>query len=1406
MNNQFFLGIDIGSVSISIVKVNKSKEILQSSYLFHEGQIEIQLKKALKAYELNDLKAIAISSSSPQIITQAYRFDNRVCYILAAKEYFPNADALLIVGGEKFGLVLFDEKGNYRTYKSNSSCAAGTGSFLDQQSRRLNLENIEQFSNLAFHNKGELPKIASRCAVFAKTDLIHAQQEGYNLEEICDGLCHGLARNIVDTVFSNVNEISNFVFAGGVSQNKAVVKHIQKITGLSPLTHKYGHLFCAYGAVLNYMEEKNSENETFTFQSIDQLVEHKYQEKSYYYPPLTIKQSLYPDFDSWKSYKFQSAIHESTKPVEVDLYHDFNNLPATEVYLGIDIGSTSTKAVIIDCLKNTLAGLYTRTSGQPVIAIQTIFETIDNLEKEYKINFKILSTGTTGSGRKFVGKIIGADQIMDEITAHARAAVELDPQVDTIIEIGGQDSKFTTLSNGMVTFSVMNNVCAAGTGSFIEEQAQKLGVSLTEYSDRAEKSSSPMASDRCTVFMERDLNHYLNESYHVDEILASVLHSVRENYLTKVAVGANIGKKIFFQGATAKNRALVAAFEQKLEKPIIVSKFCHLTGALGVALELLDSKTTSEKFRGIGLYNKQIPVHAEVCTLCTNHCKLNVAKINGATEAYGFLCGRDYADDKFVENNTSGFDLIKSYKKNFRFIPENTPDKAYSIGIPAALYLWEDLYFWKSFFNKLKIKTVSSENYLSAVKEGKNVSGAEFCAPISALQGHVMHLADRSDYIFLPVYLEERQKKSGRRRMYCYYTQYASAIVGSITQKEIKLISPLLNSLQNELLLKLELYKSLEEIFPMLSMLDISNAYDHARRLNRERKVLWKELFAENAVEDDKLKVVLLGRPYTVLSEAMNNKIPGIFSRLGVKTFYQDMIPVPEKEATELSELLDAFKWNYAAKIISAADYVAKADKFYPVLVSSFKCSPDAFVIEYFKQILDAHKKPYLILQLDEYDSSVGYETRVEAAIRAFKNHMDRNHQKIEIPQIFTKNMLMTGVNSLTHKTLLMPNWDDFAGRLLVSTLRHAGIDARLLKDTTSSIQRSLGTNTGQCIPLNIILQDAIDYIVENKLKPEDTAIWMINSGLACNLSMFPHYMSNILQSEGKGLEKVKIYLGDLSFVEISFNTSINIYLAYMFGGYLKKIVCKIRPYEEIKGETDRIASKAIDLLCHTIEHGESREEALKKVIAWFEIIKTKPGKKPKVAIFGDLYARDNEVLNQNLIKIIEENGGEAITTPYSEYLKIISSPYFTRMFREGRYLNAATLKFLRNIIPIVEAKYFKYFNELIDEDPVHYVKDINEKLSLFNVKINNSGESMENLLKIFHIVEHHPDLTLFVQTNPAYCCPSLVTEAMAGKIEKITGIPILSIEYDGTMGNKNERIIPFLKFPRNKNKNEEAI
>ena len=565
------LGIDAGSISICLVVMNNEKKILYSDYRFHEGHVKETLQEMLKGADCTGIGGMALSSSCPDIFSAGEKFDNRVAVISAAKHLYEKFDSLMIIGGEKFGLALFDKEGNYLNYRSNSSCAAGTGSFLDQQAKRLNLQDIENFSRIASDNRGDVPGIASRCSVFAKTDLIHAQQEGYTLEGICDGLCLGLARNVVDTLYSGDTPAGQIVMAGGVSKNRAVVKHLEKLTGCEILIHENSHLFGAIGVALLSLEKLDeagsAEVGNFILEGIFRIEE---KTREYHYEPLELKMSGYPEFESSKSFRFQSALYPLATEVEVDIYKELPQSGELDLYLGIDIGSTSTKSVLLNMDNEVVAGLYTRTSGRPVEAVQTIFEALHSIEESEGCRFNVLGAATTGSGRKFIGSIIGADVALDEITAHARAAYMLDPEVDTIIEIGGQDAKFTTMKNGSVTFSIMNNVCAAGPGSFIEEQAKKLGCPLNESAARAEFRPAPLASDRCTVFMEKDLNYYLGQGFSTGEVLASVLHSVRENYLTKVAIENNIGERIFFQGATAKNRALVAAYEQRLGNPIMV--------------------------------------------------------------------------------------------------------------------------------------------------------------------------------------------------------------------------------------------------------------------------------------------------------------------------------------------------------------------------------------------------------------------------------------------------------------------------------------------------------------------------------------------------------------------------------------------------------------------------------------------------------------------------------------------------------------------------------------------------------------------------------------------------------------------------------------------------------------------
>jgi len=1385
------LGLDIGSMAISAVLLDSGGQLKGTFYEFHEGQFEKGLQNLSKALDINPGTPLALTSSIRLSINGIESTDIQTALVKAS--HFPeqSPDYILHVGAEKFYLVRKETNGNYESSRTSTSCAAGTGSFLDQQSRRLQIPSIEEFCTMAGSNEGQVPEIASRCSVFAKTDMIHAQQEGHSAEAICDGLCKGLARNLADTLFHDFKSGGELLFTGGVSRNQVVVRYLEEMLEARILIHPLSHLFGALGAGLSFLD---GSGKTITFRDLTEHYAKPVNNREYFYPPLKPALKSYPHFGETEFHILKPGIRGFPGELQVEIFEDPGQLKPNGVYIGIDIGSTSTKAVISSDENIPLIGYYTYTSGKPIEAVFSILEAFDQYRKKYKWDPEMLGVGTTGSGRKLAGKILNADLILDEITAHARAATHLEPEIDTIIEIGGQDAKFTVLNQGDVAFSQMNTVCAAGTGSFIEEQAKKLGVPLSDYSDRVLDQKSPLTSDRCTVFMERDLNYLINQGYLVDELLAAVLYSVRENYFKKVAIEGMIGKKVCFQGATAKNKALVSVFEQKLGQEIFVSKFCHLTGALGVSLVMKEDGINSSGFRGISIYLDPVPIRTEICDLCNNHCKLTIARIKDEEVAFGFLCGRDYETPNYKSREGSGFDLIKERRGAFPRPAKTGKRKGPVLGIPAALHMFEESRFWEYFFSQLRIRTVFSNPGKTRLRDGKHLAGAEFCAPIESMYGHVKDLAEKADYIFLPVTIESRERTRKGERNYCYYTQFSPSIVSQIEDGSMmdRFIIPEMDYSRTPRIFKKALFHSLEKVFKdRFNYSDLSQAWDEAENHISRLSESWQKRFQTVFRPGNGLSVVLLGRPYVILSPELNKSIPEYFSQHNINCFYQDMLPSAIRREEATGEILRKVPWHFAADILGSAEYIARTPGLYPVMVTAFKCAPDSFIIDYFKNILEAYKKPYLILQIDEHDSSVGYETRIEAALRSFKNH-ENNKGRPHIEKI--PEVLPVIENKIDGKTLLIPSWDSYSQRLLIAMLRRKGIDARLLEPNETGMRKSMAHNSGQCIPINILAQDFIDYVEKYELDPANTLLWTADNILTCNFRMYPEYLKSLLESQMNGINKAGVYLGKISNMDISFNTSLQTYFVYMLGGLIRKMGCMTRPFEIEKGSTDRAIEASLTILEDAFAGNRDIESAVKEMGRLFNEIGTRQnGSKPEVAIFGDFYVRDHEIMNQDLIHFIENAGGVVVTTPYHDYVKLIVNNIFRRRTKKGDYFTSVMSKLILSLMEVLDGKYYRQIESIVGIKEKINAKSLEKHLDVFNVTPYQSGESYENLLKIFHILEYHPDLSLFVQTNPAFCCPALITEAMTRRIKTVTGIPVVTVTYDGTSESKNDIILPYL-------------
>ena len=481
------------------------------------------------------------------------------------------------------------------------------------------------------------------------------------------------------------------------------------------------------------------------------------------------------------------------------------------------------------------------------------------------------------------------------------------------------------------------------------------------------------------------------------------------------------------------------------------------------------------------------------------------------------------------------------------------------------------------------------------------------------------------------------------------------------------------------------------------------------------------------------------------------------------------MLSYDKRAVERIRPMLDQVHWHYAAKILEAAEITAKTPGAYPIVITSFKCTPDSFAIEYFKEIMEAYKKPYLVLQLDDHDSNVGYETRIEAAVRSFDNHYRLGARQAKPgPGL---NILSVKSNQLYSKTLFMPNWDGASLPLVVANMRREGLDARLLEQNETSMRKGLRRNTGQCIPLNIIAQEFIDAVDKSGLDPAKTVLWSISSTLSCNLGLFGRHIKSILNDHGHGFENAGVYTGEISFFDISVKLPLNTYFAFMFGGRLRKMGCRIRPYETVKGVTDQAVSQSLKSFEQAFLGEKSKEDAAREAVDIFSNIPvTARGGRPKAAIFGDLYARDNEVVNQDLVHFIEEHGGEVVTTPYTMYLKIIAGAYLRKWLIEGAYFEAISSEAMLMAFRQLEKTYERIFSSVLGDSEPALDASPRKVLAEYDVRLENTGESMENLMKIHYLLKEHPDLALLVQTSPAFCCPSLVTEAMARDIEKRRG------------------------------------
>lgn len=1358
------LGIDIGSRYLSSALIEGDR-VVESHYREHRGESAAMLGEILQS---------GMSFETVGVTGQNQEIDGMLAMIAGARFLLPGCRNVFALGAQTFSLIFFDERGNYREHSVNPSCASGTGSFIEEQAQRLGI-SAEEVSRRAGGHQGKTPKIATRCAVFAKTDIVHAMQEGHSLPAICAGLCDGIARSVLDLLVKGRDLESPVGAVGGVSLSARIVAAIGDILGERVIVPEHSQIAGAIGAALL---GKNKAVTVESFRREGRLRETR--------RPLRLSLSDYPDFSAF-DIRLQG---------EVEVMLPRTRVPAEGVYIGIDIGSTSTKAAVVNNAREVVGGFYTATRGEPIAAVEKILAAVDSvmgLDRD-----ALLGAGTTGSGRKIIAELFRADMEVDEISAHAKAAVHLHPGVDTVIEIGGQDAKFTRILNGDVSYSAMNYVCAAGTGSFIEEQAKRLGVSLAQFSDMALGAVAPYTSDRCTVYMERDLSALLSEGWSRQALAAAVLYSIRDNYLSKVVNKSPIGDYVVFQGATARNAALVACFEELLQKPVHVSPYCHITGALGVALMCRETGIQKSGMVRIG----DISLAEEICKLCANHCQLTVAESGGVKSAWGMKCGRDYADERAKKPETSApRKRLEEVMRPLYLAPAaDSPRKHIKIGIMPTLYNADYAPLWHNFLSRLGFTVVVSKISRKTLSQGKKTVNSDFCAPMVIAHGAMMECLDLGvNLLFCPAVVDEEDPDTAHQESerffksrtsdayYCYYSQYLPTILGRLTSADASgMIAPLICFHRDgaEKIAR-AIHAEMEKTGAGLSFEEVRVAFTSALEQFREARRRWGETYSA-AGKGDRLRIALLGRPYVVLEPAMSLDLDLKLEELGAESFWQDEFDLDDYQLTYANKFYERMHWQYGKKIIKLAEYCARSENLFAVYLSCFRCSPDSFLIGYVKDIMAHYDKPFLVLQLDEHSSDVGYATRIEAALRSFRNSLDNERPGADTVVTRARNDRLAEGD-----TVLIPYLDQFISRFWAACFVKAGYGSQLLDADEKSLSTGYRyANGGECMPLVSIAGSAIEQVRAKELDPQRVFLYLPTVCMACNFPQFPIFADMAFQAAGLGGIKIGLINSMTPGEFLPMNVSVKILESNIVGCIVYKMYNRIKPYEKEKGDSDRALLKAAEEIYDGILNGKGLRMVLAETVARFKSIARDEsrGRKPRIALIGDFYVKYNETVNQHLQDVVLELGGELIVPSFTEYPFHF---YDADIRLQGD--DPRQYRLLRNI----EKRYEKIAGEIIGDQCEPDFAECVQLMEDYRIRHYLPGETSISIGRALYYI-HHRMVDAIIHVNPMFCCPGVVSSSIYRKIQQDYGIPIIDIFYDG-VGTPNKVLIPHLHYLRHK-------
>lgn len=1242
------LGICIGASNVSFVSlVSDAQKTDMHTFktVTYKGNPQQVLEENIKNFNLQELSVIVtgrkyrhlvntVSVSEPEAIEEAVRF-------LKLNERY---DAIACLGGENFMVYCLNEQGDITRVLTGNKCASGTGEFFLQQIGRIDLSIDEALLQARNQNPHS---VSGRCSVFCKSDCTHALNKGVAKGEVVAGLCKMIAGKVIELLAKQPSQ--RIAVIGGVSENDRVI-HFLREEYPTVFVPKQATYFEALGAALIGLKRKGQldGNKLFRTKAVN--------------------------------FSFLEPLDPTTCKVKFEILKKGYIKTGDRCIIGLDVGSTTTKAVILRVDDNALlASVYLRTNGNPVRASVECYK---SLRRQITVPIDIIGLGTTGSGRHIAGLHGLTDGVVNEIIAHAVAAAFYNKDVDTIFEIGGQDAKYTHLTNGIASDYAMNEACSAGTGSFLEEAAQEsLDIDYLDIGEIAiEAKQPPNFNDQCAAFISSDVKNAIHEGISKIDIVAGLVYSICMNYLNRVKGNRPVGKVVFMQGGVCYNRAVPIAMSKLTGKEIIVPPEPGLTGAFGVALEIKKriklGLMKQSRFDLDNLINRKFSHTKDfICAggreKCDLKCKIALLEVENKKYPFGGACNKYYNQRLRIKTDPLKLDYVRKRQELIYNSPysEVTDPNAKTIGISRS-FLTNTLFpLYANFFSNLGFRVVLSDE---VEKRGIDKILSSFCYPVEISHGLFQNLLDKNpDYIFLPHITEMDSPDEEDYKKLCPFVQGENYYLRCAFSREKlpTLISPVINFTKRR--------EKIRDIFVGIarqlgkSTNEGRKAFDFAEEKQnevfREFKRLGRQALEELEADDNKTGMVLFGRPYNAFAAEANLGIPRKITSKGIVIIPHDTLPCDHLPSYE------RMYWYSGQQILRSARFVKDHKQLFGVFITNFSCGPDSFILSYFRRIMG--KKPSLTLELDSHSADVGVNTRIDAAIDIIKNYIEITKHDIEAyreeKEPFTplscvrSNGRVFVIDSKQRRhaltsseiELLIPSMGRFSAEALAASFRFRGINARALPvPTATTLKYGRGyASCKECLPFILTAGSLIEYVRENGSNKHKVLFFMPTSNGPCRLGQYAIELKNLTRDLKLADVGIFSLTDEDSYGGLGNEFFIRGWISITIADLMQDIENSIMvlAFEPERGL--KLLNKEWVKVLEIIERSSTNEilrqlEIMAERLTQIDLKMTLEQAKV-ITLTGEIYVRREEFSRMDLIKTLSQNGFIVRTVPLCEFI-----------------------------------------------------------------------------------------------------------------------------------------------------------